>query len=112
MEQIKKIIQIDLAEYGMEGVIEMRKPSLRKQNEFKNQVMRYFIINGDEKRLKPDAPVGDLELLMTLQYIFHHYKKFLMGGQIPVPVIPTQLFDLIVAMLRIPVYEGIVIVDH
>lgn len=67
---IKRSIMIDLRDYGAEGAVEMRKPSLRRQNEFKNQITRYFVINGDEKTLKPDAPIGDLELLMMLQYVY------------------------------------------
>ena len=70
MEGIKRIISIDLTEYGMEGAIEMRKPSLRRQNEFKNAVSKYIRVSQDRQlSVTETIPMGDLEILMTLQYI-------------------------------------------
>lgn len=68
MEPIKKVIIIDLSEYGAAGQIVMRKPSPRRQNEFKNQISRFYD-NIQTKTLKPNAALGDMEMLMTLQYI-------------------------------------------
>ena len=69
MDQVKKVIIINMEEYGMEGLVEMRKPSPRKQNEFKNAVSKYYDFMQGEKTLKADAKIGDLELLMMLQYV-------------------------------------------
>lgn len=71
MEQIKRIITIDLAEYGKEGIIEMRSPSLRKQNEFKNAMGKYVkIVQGRQVQMSDAMPLGDLELAMAMQYVF------------------------------------------
>lgn len=67
MEQVKKIITIDLSEYGAEGTITMRKPSPRKQNEYMNALSKY--VDVSTKKILPGAPIGDLELLSVLQYI-------------------------------------------
>lgn len=68
MEEIKKIEIIDLAEYGEQGEIILRKPSPRRQNMLKNQLSRYYS-DITTRTLKPDVPLGDMETLMMLQYI-------------------------------------------
>ena len=71
MEEIKRIITIELADYGMEGIIEMRSPSLRKQNEFKNAMGRYIKLSqGRQVQMSDNVPLGDLEIAMAMQYIF------------------------------------------
>ena len=71
MESIKRIITIDLTEYGAEGTIEMRAPSLRKQNEFKNAMGKYLNLGSDRTfELRDDLPMGDLEIATMMQYVF------------------------------------------
>ena len=71
MEQLKTIIEIDLSEYGKEGTIEMRAPSLRKQNEFKNAMGKYVrMTQNKEMSMSDNIPVGDLEIAMLMQYVF------------------------------------------
>ena len=70
MEQIKRIISIDLTEYGKEGIVEMRSPSLRKQNEFKNAMGKYVDLNNRDAMLKDTVPMGDLEIATVMQYVF------------------------------------------
>ena len=70
MEEIKRIITINLAEYGKEGIIEMRSPSLRKQNEFKNAMGKYVKVSQNRVIEMSDCvPLGDLEIAMTMQYV-------------------------------------------
>ena len=82
MEDIKKIIRINLEEYGEEGVIVMRKPSPRKQNMFKNQISKFFS-DFETKTLKPDVALGDMEMLTMLQYI----------SEAPFPITQEGYFD-------------------
>lgn len=71
MEEIKRIITIDLAEYGKEGIIEMRSPSLRKQNEFKNAMGKFIRISqGKRVEMSDTVPLGDLEIAMAMQYVY------------------------------------------
>ena len=71
MEQLKKIITIELADYGMDGQIIMRQPSLRKQNEFKNTMGKYMkFTQGSAPQMSDNVPLGDLEIAMLMQYIY------------------------------------------
>ena len=71
MEPIKKVVNIDLSEYGIEGRIEMRKPGPRKLNQMLNDMGAFMQMgpNG-EPRLKDDIPFGDLQVAMILRYTY------------------------------------------
>lgn len=68
--EIKKILTIDLTEYGAEGAIEMRKPSPRREREFLNQISRYSV-KGESGGMviKEGAPLGDIRILSMLMYV-------------------------------------------
>ena len=71
MDEIKKIVTIDLAAYGMEGTIEMRKPGPRKMNQFLNEMSSVVAIGADGKpRIKDNVPFGDLQVAMILRYTY------------------------------------------
>ena len=69
METIKRIINIDLKEYGSDGEIVIRMPSARKQNEFLNATSKYVVQSENGRTLKDGAPLGDIQILTMLQYI-------------------------------------------
>ena len=69
MEDVKKVMTIDLAEYGLEGTIEMRKPGPRKMNQLLNDMGSYmtFDKNGEPK-MRDDLKLGDMQVAMVLRY--------------------------------------------
>ena len=70
MEILKTVKQIDLADYGMEGVIVMRKPNARKTNEFYNAMGRYMNFGHGQPTLKDNAPLGDIQVATLMQYVY------------------------------------------
>jgi len=67
--EIKKILTIDLAEYGAEGTIEMRKPSPRKEHDFLNLISRYSVKGDSGMTIKEGAPLGDIRIISMLMYV-------------------------------------------
>lgn len=71
MEQIKKTVVIDLAEYGMEGVIEMRKPGPRRLNQLMNDASSYMTFDSEGRPvLKDNIPFGDIQVASILRYTY------------------------------------------
>lgn len=69
MEALKKVVRIDLREYGMEGEIELRKPGPRKINQLLNDVGSFVQMGPDgTPQLKDNIPFGDLQVAMILRY--------------------------------------------
>ena len=67
--EIKRILTIDLTEYGAEGTVEMRKPSPRREREFLNLISRYSTKGENGMTIKEGAPLGDIRILSMLMYV-------------------------------------------
>lgn len=62
--------QIDLAEFGGEGMLEMGRPSFRRTTEIKNEMSRRMRITKQDDGAAMDGLLqGDLEVLSVLLYV-------------------------------------------
>lgn len=67
---VKTIVDIDLAEYGGEGIMQMGMPSFRKMNEIRNETSKYIrLMKAKDSAYMEGLQQGDLEILSVLMYV-------------------------------------------
>lgn len=68
--EVVSMIEIDLAEYGMDGKVVLAPPSLRKQTMTKNMLARCSTPKKVNDQVILESPrVGDSEIIQVLQYV-------------------------------------------
>ena len=69
--EVKKIIEKDLADFGLEGTLVMRAPNRRKKNDLKNAVGRCTkLVQGENGPEIEEADLGDMEICNILAYVY------------------------------------------
>lgn len=67
---VTTIVNIDLAEYGGEGTLEMGMPTLRRLTEIKNETSRRVrLMKAEDSTYMDGLQQGDLEILSVLMYV-------------------------------------------
>lgn len=68
MAGIDGSISMDMKDYGMEGIVVIRKPRLTRRKEAENAIGRISRVKGDTINVT-ETHLGDVQTLMVLAYV-------------------------------------------